>query len=77
MYTKVTQGILDRYGKKFEWSLKSQLMGRPPIEGARILVDTLQIPVEPQAFLDELHGETEKLFPDAQLMPGTCACLKS
>jgi hypothetical protein len=28
VYTVVTQRIVERYGKNFEWSLKSQMMGR-------------------------------------------------
>ena len=70
LYTKVTQGILDRFGKKFEWNLKSQIMGRPPLVGAKVVVDTLQIPLEPETFLDELHAELDKIFPEAELMPG-------
>lgn len=70
LYTKVTQTILDRYGKTFEWSLKSRIMGRPPLVGARMVIDSLQLPLDPQVFLDELHEKLELEFPHASLMPG-------
>ena len=71
LYTRVTQNILDRYGKTFEWSLKSRIMGRPPLLGAKMVVDSLQLPLEPQVFLDELHEKLDAEFPHASLMPGT------
>ena len=70
LYTKVTQGILDRYGKTFEWSLKSSIMGRPPLVGARMVVESLQLPLDPQVFLDELHEKLDLEFPHASLLPG-------
>lgn len=38
VYTIATQEILAKYGKKFEWSLKSKMMGQRAIDAARILV---------------------------------------
>lgn len=70
LYTKVTQQILDRYGKTFEWSLKTKMMGRKPIEGATILVEDLQLPMTPEEFHKELYGNLMSMFPDAELMPG-------
>ena len=70
LYTKVTQQILDRYEKTFEWSLKTKMMGRKPIEGATILVEELQLPMTPEEFHKELYGNLMSMFPDAELMPG-------
>ena len=71
LYTRVTQTILDRYGKTFEWSLKSRIMGRPPLVGARMVVESLELPLDPQVFLDELHEKLDLEFPHASLMPGS------
>ena len=70
LYTKVTQEILDRFRLKFEWSLKTKMMGRRPIEGARVLVDSLQLPMTPEEFHKELYGKLMEQFPDAALMTG-------
>ncbi len=66
----MSQGILDRYGKTFEWSLKAKMMGRKPLEGAKILVDTLDIPLTPEEFHKELYGKLMDMFPTAKLLPG-------
>ena len=71
LYTRVTQTILDRYGKTFEWSLKSRIMGRPPLVGAKMVVESLELPLDPQVFLDELHEKLDLEFPHASLMPGS------
>lgn len=70
LYTKVTQQILDRYGKTFEWPLKTKMMGRKPLDGATILVKELQLPMTPEEFHKELYGNLMSMFPDAELMPG-------
>ena len=70
LYTKGTQQILDRFGKTFEWSLKTKMMGRKPIDGATVLVEALQLPMTPEEFHTELYGNLMDLFPDAELMPG-------
>ncbi|XP_065888838.1 uncharacterized protein [Dysidea avara] len=70
IYTLVTQSILDRYGKKFEWSVKSKLMGLPPIESTKVLIDSLDLPMTPEEYLAEAKSKLEENFVDADLMPG-------
>ena len=38
LYTVVQQKILDRFGKTFNWEIKSMCMGRKAMDGAKILV---------------------------------------
>ena len=70
IYTVVTQSILDRYGKKFEWSVKSKLMGLPPIESTTVLIESLDLPMTPQEYLAEAQSKLEERFVEADLMPG-------
>lgn len=70
IYSATTQKILDRYGKTFDWSVKSRMMGHKPIEAAGILVEALGIPLTAHEFNTELYSVVEKLFPEAKLMPG-------
>jgi pseudouridine-5'-monophosphatase len=53
VYGEATQQILNRFGKKFEWSMKSQMMGLRGPEAAQLLVDQLKIPMTAQEYLDE------------------------
>ncbi len=52
-YTDVTQQIVSRYGKNFDWSIKSQMLGRPALESARTLVRVLELPIRPEDYLSE------------------------
>ena len=66
----MTQDILDRYGLTFEWSLKAKIMGRKPLEAAKMLVDTLDVPLTPEEFHREMYGKLMDMFPAASLLPG-------
>lgn len=69
-YTEVTQQIVGRYGKTFDWSVKSNMVGRPAIESARYLVATLELPISAEDYLREREGMLEALMPTAEPMPG-------
>mgnify|MGYP001390413355 CR=1 FL=1 len=69
-YTEVTQRIVGRYGKVFDWSVKSNMVGRPAIESARYLVATLELPITAEDYLREREGMLEELMPTAEPMPG-------
>jgi len=69
-YTEVTQQIVGRYGKVFDWSVKSHMVGRPAIESARFLVATLELPITAEDYLREREGMLEALMPTAEPMPG-------
>ena len=77
IYSEVTQSILDRYGKKFEWSVKSKLMGLPPMESTTVLIESLDLPMTPEEYLAEAQSKLEEQFLDADLMPGiSCHSIK-
>jgi pseudouridine-5'-monophosphatase len=69
-YTEVTQQIVGRWGKVFDWSVKSHMVGRPAIESARYLVETLELPITAEDYLREREGMLEALMPTAEPMPG-------
>lgn len=72
LYTACTQDILNRYGKTFDWSVKSQMMGRRRLEATQVLIDALSLPLTAEEFNIELYGKLHDVFPDAELMPGMC-----
>lgn len=69
-YTKVTQSIVGRFGKTFDWSLKSNMIGRPAIDSARYLVEQLELPITAEQYLDERNGMLEVEFANCEALPG-------
>ncbi|KAJ3698446.1 hypothetical protein LUZ61_002151 [Rhynchospora tenuis] len=71
-YTLVQEKILERYGKKFDWELKAQMMGRKAIESARIFVEASGLTgvLSPEAFLEERERMLQELFPSCTVLPG-------
>ena len=69
-YTQVTQTIVGRYGHTFDWSLKSRMIGKKAIDSARILVETLKLPIAPEEYLHEREAYLDVLFPTVEPMPG-------
>ena len=45
-------------------------MGRPKLESAQIVVDSVGIPLTAKEFSKQLYDQLFKRFPDAKYMPG-------
>lgn len=69
-YTEVTEEICRQYGKTFDWSIKSNMIGRPSFESACYLVDALSLPISPQEYLKRRTLRLEELFPASAEKPG-------
>jgi pseudouridine 5'-phosphatase len=69
-YTEVTQRIVARYGRTFDWSVKSKMIGQPPLASAGILIEALNLPITPEEYLAERKELLAGLFPQAEAMPG-------
>jgi pseudouridine-5'-monophosphatase len=69
-YSAVTQAIVGRWGKVFDWSVKGNMIGRPARDSARYLVETLELPITPEEYLREREAMLEQLFPESLAMPG-------
>lgn len=70
LYTEATRQVLAPYGKLFDWSIKSRMMGRAPLESARVLIEALDLPLTPQEFLDAKRPLLESLFVGCEPMVG-------
>jgi pseudouridine-5'-monophosphatase len=73
LYTQASRTVCARYGKTFDWALKSQMMGRQALDAARHLVTSLALPITPDAYLRESWALLETLMPTAAAMPGARA----
>lgn len=70
VYTTVTQSIVERYGKRFDWSLKSQMIGRSAMESAQFLISALDLPLSPEDYLAERQVKLLQGFSQVAAMPG-------
>lgn len=64
-YTEVTQTIVQAYGKTFDWSIKSNMIGRPSRESALYLVEALALPISAEEYLSMREKALAELFPRA------------
>jgi pseudouridine-5'-monophosphatase len=69
-YTEVTSEIVAEFGKTFDWSIKQHMIGRPAIEAARYLVETLQLPITPEDYLERRVPMLEERFLRSSAKPG-------
>lgn len=69
-YTRASQVIAQRFGKDFDWALKARMMGREASQAARTFVEALELPLTPEAYLEERRALLEAWFPGARPMPG-------
>jgi pseudouridine-5'-monophosphatase len=65
-YTEATQEIVAEFGKTFDWAVKGNMIGRPSLESARYLVETLHLPITAQEYLERRRRRLEDLFPTAR-----------
>jgi pseudouridine-5'-monophosphatase len=73
LYTEATQRVVGEYGKAFDWSLKSMMMGRHELEAAQLLVDTLSLPISAEEYLRRQLPIAEQLFRTSEELPGAQA----
>ena len=70
IYTEVTQQIVGEYGKFFDWSIKKKIIGRRSIQAAEIIVESLDLPISPQDYLDSRKDVLLEKFKDTEALPG-------
>lgn len=73
IYSRAIQEVSDRYGgKPFTWELKVRQMGLVSADLAALVVKELELPITADEYLAEVGPVNVRLFPSANLMPGTC-----
>ena len=69
-YTKVSEHIAARYGRVFDWSVKSSMIGKRAEDSARVFTQALGLPMTPAEYLAARQEMLDELFPQAEPMPG-------
>jgi pseudouridine-5'-monophosphatase len=69
-YTRAHEIIAARYGRVFDWSVKSKMIGLRAQDSARVLLEALQLPLSVAEYLRDRKHLLEEMFPKAEPMPG-------
>ena len=70
IYTEITQEIVGRFGKVFDWSIKANMIGRAETESSRYLVEALDLPISAEDYLAERNDKLREGFKNCEAMPG-------
>ena len=73
LYTQAIAAVAGRFGKRYDWTIKSQCIGRGTIEAARIIVDALELPLSASELIDERDRTLVPLMATAAALPGARA----
>lgn len=69
-YTRAHEIVAARYGKVFDWSVKSRMIGLRAHDSAAVMIASLQLPITVDQYLEERKHLLEEMFPQAEPMPG-------
>jgi len=69
-YTKAHEELARRYGKVFDWTVKSKMIGLRAEDSANVVIRDLQLPLTVDEYLQARKHLLEELFPQADPMPG-------
>jgi HAD superfamily hydrolase (TIGR01509 family) len=75
-YTQAHQAVAAKYGKVFDWTVKSKMIGLPAQSSAQVMIDALQLPITVPEYLEARKHLLEELFPQAEPLPGAVRLTK-
>lgn len=70
IHARVNRTIAARYGKEFDASVRSKIMGRTAQDSAQLIIELLELPLTVEAYLVEKNAIIYDLYPTAHPMPG-------
>jgi pseudouridine 5'-phosphatase len=70
LYTEATAAVAAAFGKVYDWSIKSQCIGRGTLEAARIIIDGLGVPLSPDELVRRRDVVLVALLATARSIPG-------
>lgn len=73
IHWQVNADIARRYGKTFDLSVHTKIIGRTSQDSAQIIIDMLGLPLTVEAYLEERDSIIFDLYPHVQPMPGAIA----
>ncbi|KAL7306399.1 hypothetical protein TKK_0001818 [Trichogramma kaykai] len=69
LYTTVFNRLLSPYGKEFTWAHKGQTMGFHTHQLIKFLIDTFELPMQPDELHKRLQDDYKEIFPTTKFLP--------
>jgi pseudouridine 5'-phosphatase len=69
-YTRAHEIVAARYGKVFDWTVKSKMIGLRAEDSANVLLTSLQLPMTVPEYLEARKHLLAEMFPQAEPLPG-------
>ncbi len=69
-YTLAHQAMAARFGKTFDWTVKSKMIGLRAEDSAKVMLTALELPMTVEEYLEQRSRMLEQLFPQAEPLPG-------
>ena len=72
IYFDATETMINKYGngKKFDWDTKIKTLGSPELVTAKIVVDTFEVKLTPEEFLEKRNAITPEYFKKCTFIEG-------
>lgn len=70
VHKKTFTEIANEYGKEFPDDLRIEILGLQELDGATLIVNTLELDITPELFLEKAHKIEEKEMAKVELMHG-------
>ena len=70
LHTKVNQMVANRYGKSIDADLQFKLCGRKSKDSAKLIVETLELPITVEAYLQEKDAIIYQYYPNVPPLAG-------
>jgi pseudouridine-5'-monophosphatase len=70
LYTQAAERVCARHGSHYDLALKRRIMGGDTLRGAQLVVQTLGLPITPEAYIREREAELHILLPQLTPMTG-------
>lgn len=69
-YTKAHEILASKYGKVFDWTVKSKMIGLRAEDSANVLITSLQLPLTVPEYLEARKYLLAEMFPHSEALPG-------
>lgn len=76
IYSVAANAVVNRFGKVYDWSVKRHVVGGDPMNGARFVVDHLQLPISPAQYIREREVHMRELCKRAPAKPGVAELIE-
>jgi len=77
LYTVAAQAVVGRYGKVYDWNVKRHVVGGDPMQGARFVVERLQLPISAERYIEEREAIMREQCRTVPEKPGASALIEA